>query len=1421
MEKKIVMIGVVASSCVAVGAIGAPQATIRPGSLAIWGGGEAGDPANEEGNFGQSVLPREPSPLPGVPATNVLLYRGILQASAGSFHTAIVLSDGTVKCWGAGATGPSTYPNLGQAFPPANLTDAIQVSAGAFHTIALRANGLVQCWGAGSAAAIDPATVGFAQSVVPPTATEVVEISAGGYHSMVRKVDGSVVCWGAGQTTAGSFPNYGQSIVPIDLIATRIAAGGLHSVAIRPDTTVVCWGSNIKQQCNVPLGLTGVIDIAAGSDHTVALKGDGTVVCWGWNTFGQSTVPAGLQGVVAVGAGDEHTIARLADGLLVAWGNNASGQCNVPAHLDVIERFDGGRYNTLAIGHIETVVETWGLDADRQVSGTPGALGEVIDVAAGGFHSMVLQADGTILAWGRNFYGQVDVPTGLGPVVEVAAGLDHSMALKQGGTVAAWGRNSSGQCNVPPGLVNVVQIAAGRTHSLARRADNTVVAWGYNVQGQASVPASLAGQAVFIAGGGYHSAAVRADGTVVCWGAGTVNSGFPNFGQSIVPANLANVTAVAAGLYHTVALRDTGTVVAWGSNSHGQCSIPPNFPNDPEPLAKVRSIAAGDYHTMAACFDGKTRSWGAGEISILPPNFRQARTPGLVPAGPVGRAVDVAAGGFHSIALLDADNDGDLVVNDIDNCLEVFNPNQADLNQDGVGDACACGSGPQLDPLDLDNDLRLCDNCPNVFNPNQEDTDSDGVGDVCDNCLTVANPSQADGDLDTVGNACDNCVADANLSQADIDGNGVGNACDLAVFLGWVADPPTNLPNGRIRVKVRAQLSGAGGRVLNVFQIHGPAGALAAGNFQHVDAITGNNPNAPSTTSGTWDPKSLQAANAAIDSWVSVGEGTGGNLIGSPLNTTQADGGWGPPGLIQPGIPDSTSGGVAGWFNGNPANQQGKVDPVTLRTVVGSFVTGVFYSHLLSMSIGFNRSLGDDQVFFGSGIFQLGDPTGDFDFDGIQNQSDNCPALSNSGQADCDANGVGDGCDLDANLNGVTDACEPSPLVFNVGGSGPFATVQGAINAASSGAIIRIAPGTYVGNIDFFSRNLVVEGASTTQLTILEAAAAPPPPQLASPVVKIAGGQTAGAVLRNVVVRSGRGGISFALPTNVLLPTLTGPFIGGAGIAVSGSSPTIENVVVENCDIRRADLKGVGGGALFLNSFSVVNQLTVRSSLANEGGGIAVVGGVVDLLNINLEDNVAVNRGAGLLVTGGDTLVVGATIASNGIATPPTERGGGVTFIYNRLAPPPPPNPPPPQQKLDLQSVSITGNFANRTGGLYVQQANTAAAGVDNTALLLAGTVCDNSANLAPALPENPNPNFNLVLNATPPTFVDNGSVICSCNSIGDIAPLPNGDNVINSQDLTALLANWDRSGVGDLNGDGIVGPADLSIMLSSWGACP
>lgn len=148
--------------------------------------------------------------------------------------------------------------------------------------------------------------------------------------------------------------------------------------------------------------------------------------------------------------------------------------------------------------------------------------------------------------------------------------------------------------------------------------------------------------------------------------------------------------------------------------------------------------------------------------------------------------------------------------------------------------------------------------------------------------------------------------------------------------------------------RVYAKFNSASDVVLSAFGIQGFGGS----SFNDSDFA-----------SGTWDPKF--AIDGTIDSFVTIGGSTGFT------NSTSADPAWGGAGFTQSGIPNG-----AGWFNSNPPNLQGKVDAVTLRTLIAQFVyegsdTTQFTSPL---TISFNQGLGTPTQFSTGGSFTIGVP---------------------------------------------------------------------------------------------------------------------------------------------------------------------------------------------------------------------------------------------------------------------------------------------------------------------------------------------------------------------------------------------------------------------------------------------------------------
>lgn len=124
----------------------------------------------------------------------------------------------------------------------------------------------------------------------------------------------------------------------------------------------------------------------------------------------------------------------------------------------------------------------------------------------------------------------------------------------------------------------------------------------------------------------------------------------------------------------------------------------------------VRFLAQKD-HEYRIYFDADRY---VAPVAAEAPNLSGARDYALVASGPA------QPNPLYKMSDYDADGVPDIR----DNCVQVGNADQADIDDNGRGDAC--------DDFDKDGVINSSDNCPDIPNRGQKDTDADGMGDECD-----------------------------------------------------------------------------------------------------------------------------------------------------------------------------------------------------------------------------------------------------------------------------------------------------------------------------------------------------------------------------------------------------------------------------------------------------------------------------------------------------------------------------------------------------------------------------------------------------------------------------------------------------------------------------------------------------------------
>ena len=701
--------------------------------------------------------------------------------------------------------------------------------------------------------------------------------------------------------------------------------------------------------------------------------------------------------------------------------------------------------------------------------------------------------------------------------------------------------------------------------------------------------------------------------------------------------------------------------------------------------------------------------------------------------------------------------------------------------------------------LDSDGILNAADNCPIVPNPNQADCNNNGIGEACEtftDCNYTGLPDSCDIaagsslDADTNG-VPDECQVDCNMNQiSDLqeinngsvpDGNAdhIPDTCQGAVLVnsdsgilgapsGLEARPFTFVPalyaesTVTLTVDVRGDLNGNTEWI--TVSLNGDAGR------RFFEAGGNDCPSTPDRATITLTRQQYAALlSAAADSL------TVSMSCPSTVDPTECKG----TGLTQFKM---------SYVGINPAtgdcNHNNRLD---IYEIHEGLVTDCNHNNV------------PDSCDVARGGFA------DCDLDGIadiceiattpsldcnhNSQLDSCELAAGGTTVDCDQNGRIDSCQvaetagIDCNGNLTPDPCDVAGgISADIDANGKpdecqtvqvpaqYATIQSAIDSAPTNEmrIVMVGAGIFPGPIDFQGKPVRVRGTSCAQ-TIISGNGN----QQAS-VVRFSGGEPAIAVLECVTVRGGTSGTQ---------PIDSPTVLAGGGIFGQNSAASVRNCFVVH------NSSGFGGGAYFVKcTGSVTNTVFGDNTASSDGGGFQANQSTMTLTDVLIENNTCNSRGGGMhLVQGKPTLTrvtVRNNVASNLI--------GGLSWYATGSS----------TAHLAMNTCTITYNTAKVTqGGIGISETST----LRPSASLEATTVCHNT----------PRPNItgrwgdggsNTVCDCLGDLDLDgkvNGADLalllsvantttgCGSNCSADL----NGDSRVDGADIGLMLSAWGSCG--------------------------
>ena len=395
-------------------------------------------------------------------------------------------------------------------------------------------------------------------------------------------------------------------------------------------------GNGTTEDSNIPICISDISDnilngkkIIKVSGGMTAIDEEGKVYTWGDNSYGQlgngesgknlySNVPICIsdipsnplnnKNIVNIFASANHIIALDSQGKVYTWGSNDYGvlgngtteDSNIPICISELP--------------------------DNILNGK-----NIVEICTGSYNTAVIDEQGKVYMWGYNYYGQLgngqyysnkytpicisDIEGNLlkgKRVVNISAGSYHTIAIDEEGKVYAWGDNGYGQLgngttesssipicisDIPGNILNGKRILNSSTDfyfTVMIDDDGKVYTWGKDVNKEGLL------------------------------GNGTTESSSIPICISDIPDNPLNgeiIIDIFVNFDYIIALSNQGKVYTWGNNAYGQLGNGNNF-SSPVPVqifkeiiniikdSYIVEISSNSYSSIALDNQGKVYTWG-------------------------------------------------------------------------------------------------------------------------------------------------------------------------------------------------------------------------------------------------------------------------------------------------------------------------------------------------------------------------------------------------------------------------------------------------------------------------------------------------------------------------------------------------------------------------------------------------------------------------------------------------------------------------------------------------------------------------------------------------------------------------------------------------------------------------------------------